>query len=246
MPADLLVTRFPNGVTNNAEDSLFANMSVLDPTKFHTFYDDFDSYVVQDGSTSPLVQWTETLNSGTIAQTPVNGGALLVTLANTDEAITQAQRTSATYLLTVGKKTFFKARLKTANIALTDILIGLAVIDTTLIAASAVGCTDFMGFFKAATDTTLSFYTRLDASTGSNSATGIGTLVADTYYTVSFYYDGVDKAYYAFNDVPIGSVSAAAAYLPNTQLAPSFCFGQEGTAGANTATVDYIFVSQER
>ncbi len=244
--ANLLVTRFPNGVTNNAENNPFADMGQLDPTKFHTFFDDFDGYIVQDGSTSPLVQWTETLNSGSIAQTAVNGGALLVTLANTDEAITQAQRTSATYLLTAGKKTFFKARLKTANVALTDILIGLAVIDTTLIAASAVGCTDFMGFFKAATDTTLSFYTRLDASTGSTSATGIGTLAADTYYTVSFYYDGVDKAYYAFNDVVIGSVSASATYLPNAQLSPSFCFGQEGTAGAGTATIDYIFAAQER
>lgn len=241
--ADTKTTRLPNGLTNNEVSSIFANMGQLDPTKYHTYFDDFDGYVLTDGT---QVQWTETLNSGTIAQTAVNNGAILMTLANTDEAITQVQRTLAMWLPTAGKELFFKARLKTANVILTDVLVGLAAIDTTLIAASAIGVTDFIGFFKAATDTTFTFYNRLDASTGSTSATSIGTLASDTYYTVSFYYDGVDKVYYAFDDTIVGSVDGSSTYLPNAQLSPSICIGQEGTAGAGTATVDYIFVAQER
>jgi len=236
-------TRFPYGVTNNLVSDIFANMGQLDPTKYHTYFDDFDAYILTDGTQA---QWTGTLNSGTIAQTAVNNGALLITLANTDEAITQVQRTLAMWLPTAGKELFFKARLKTANVILTDILIGLAAIDTTLIAASAIGVTDFVGFFKGATDTTFTFYNRLDASTGSTSATGIGTLANDTYYTVSFYYDGVDKVYYAFNDVIIGSVDGSSTYLPDAQLSPSICLGQEGTGGAGTGTIDYLFVAQER
>lgn len=239
-------TRYPYGVTNADPNGALSEIGQLDPTLYHTFWDDFDGLVVQDGSGTPLVQWTFTLNSGTIAQTAVDGGAVLITTANTDEAITQMQRTSATFLPTANKKMFFKARLKVANAALTDILVGLAAIDTALIAASAIDVTDAMAFFKAATDTSFTFYNRKDASTGSTSATSIGTVADNTYFTVGFYYDGVSKVYYYFNDALIGSVSGTSTYLPDAQLSPSICIGQEGTGGADTATVDYIFVAEER
>lgn len=246
MAYDLSVTRFPNGIGTTTQQDILADMKQPDPSRYHLFFDDFDGYVVQDGSTSPVVQWTETLNSGTVAMTAVNGGALLITCANTDEAITQIQRTSAGWLPTAGKKTFFKARMKVADADLTDILIGLAAIDTTLVAASAIGVTDALAFFKAATDTSFTFYNRKDATTGSTSAASIGTVANDTYFTVGFAYDGVDKVYYMFNDVVLGSVDGSSTYLPDAQLSPSICIGQEGTGGALTATIDYIMVAQER
>lgn len=240
------VTRFPYGVTNASQNGGLANMGQLDPTLYHTFFDDFDGLVVQDGSTTPVVQWTFTLNSGTIALTAVDGGAALITTANTDEAITQMQRTSATFLPTANKPIFFKARMKVANAALTDIFVGLAAIDTALIAASAIDVTDAMGFFKAATATSLTFYNRKDASTGSTSVASLGTIADNTYFTVGFYYDGVDSVDVFFNDAKVGSVSGSSTYLPNAQISPSICIGQEGTGGANTATVDYIFVAAAR
>jgi hypothetical protein len=242
--ANNLVTRFPNGVTTNDEDHPLADLKQLDPSQYHTYMEDFDAFLLTDGTAA---QWTVTAAStGTAALTAVNGGALLLTAANTDEDLIQAQRTTATWLPEAGKKTFFKARLKVSTAALTDIFIGLSVIDTSLIAASALGTTECMGFFKAATDTTLSFYNRLNGTTGSTSATSIGTVADNTYFTVGFYYDGVDKVYYAFNDVIYGSVSGSATYLPNTVMSPAVAIAQEGTDGANTGTIDYIFVAQER
>jgi hypothetical protein len=240
------VTRYPYGVSNADQNGGLSEMGQLDPTLFHTFFDDFDGLVVQDGSTSAVVQWTFTLNAGTIAMTPVDDGAVLITTANTDEAITQMQRTSATFLPTANKKIFFKARLKVANAALTDIFVGLAAIDTALIAASAIDVTDAMGFFKAATATSLTFYNRKDASAGSTSASSIGTVANNTYFTVGFYFDGVATVQYFFNDALVGSVSGSSTYLPDAQLSPSIAIGQEGTAGADTATIDYIFVAAER
>lgn len=242
--ANNIVTRTPNGLNNVSETSIVADMGQLDPTKFHTYMEDFDAFLLTDGT---VAQWTVTAAStGTAALTAVNGGALLLTAANTDEDLIQAQRTTATWIPEAGKKTFFKARLKLSAAALTDLFIGLSVIDTSLIAASAIGTTEAMGFFKAATDTSLTFYNRLDGTTGSTSAASIGTVANDTYFTVGFYYDGVDKVYYMFNDTILGSVSGSATYLPNTAMSPSVAIAQEGTAGAGTATVDYIMVAQER
>ncbi len=239
-------TRFPNGVTNAAQNGDMASLRQLDPTLFHTFWDDFDGFVIQDGSTSPIVQWTITLNSGTIDQTAVNGGNVLFTLANTDEAITQMQRTAAAWLPAVGKRTWFKSRFKLSSASLVDCFVGLSVIDTTIIAASAIDVTDAIGFFKAATASTWTLYCRKDATTGSTSQASIGGITADTYLTLSWYYDGGSKLYYGYNGVWYGALTVSSSFLPDAQLSPSICIGQEGTGGANTGTFDYIFVAQER
>lgn len=110
MIGDSNVTRFPNGLGTVDPDDLLADMKAPDPTQYHTYFDDFDSLVVQDGSVTPVVQWTLTLNAGTIALAQVNHGAILMTLANTDEAITQMQRTAASYLPTAGKKTVLQSQ----------------------------------------------------------------------------------------------------------------------------------------
>lgn len=242
--ANNVVTRTPNGLTNVAEDNILADMGQLDPTKFHSYMEDFDAFLLTDGTTA---QWTVTAGStGTAALSAANNGTLVLTSANTDEDLIQAQRTNATWLPVAGKKTFFKARLKVLTAAATDFFVGLSVVDTSLISASAIGTTECMGFFKAAAATTCTFYNRLDGTTGSTSASSIGTVADDTFFTVGFYYDGVDKVYYAFNDVILGSVSGAATYLPNTVMTPSVALAQEGTPGAQTLTLDYIFVAQER
>lgn len=242
--ANITVTRTPNGLTNVSETDICADMGQLDPSKFHTYMEDFDAFLLTDGTTA---QWTVTAAStGTAALAAANNGTLVLTAANTDEDLIQAQRTTATWLPVAGKKTFFKARLKVLTAAATDFFVGLSVVDTSLIAASAIGTTECMGFFKAAAASTCTFYNRLDGTTGSTSAASIGAVADDTFFTVGFYYDGVDKVHYAFNDVILGSVSGAATYLPNTVMTPSVALAQEGTPGAQTLTLDYVLVAQER
>lgn len=240
-----LVTRFQNGVSTAADGTALSMFPAPDPTKYHVFFDDFDTRVTTDGTTAV---WTTTLAStGTAAIAAANNGTLVVTNANTDEDYNQTQMTTATWLPSVSKKFWFKARLKVSEAALTDAFIGLAAIDTTLIAASAIGVTDAIAFFKAATATSWTAYVRKDASTGSTSTASLGTVTSDTFTTLGMYYDGEGTMYLYVDDVLVDTVdSISSTYWPNAQLTPSIAFGQEGTGGATIGTVDYVFFAAER
>ena len=45
---DSQVTRMPNGMTNNGQDSIFADLAALDPTQAHVYMQDFDTYTAAD------------------------------------------------------------------------------------------------------------------------------------------------------------------------------------------------------
>ena len=66
-------SRFSNGLNTSSGNTPLNMMGQLDPTKFHTFFDDFDTFTAAN--------WTIT-NVGvtpTIAVTAVEGGAILQT-----------------------------------------------------------------------------------------------------------------------------------------------------------------------
>lgn len=243
--ANPLVTRFPNGVTDNNDANILASFGQFDPTKYHVVFQDFDTRTATDGTT---VQWTDTVNLGTIAVAAANNGTLVMTCANTDEALCQTQMTTASWLPDIAKKFWFKARAKVSSGVLADMFLGLSVIDTTLIAASAMGMTDAIGFFKAATDTSWTVTVRQDATTGALNTTTIadGSITADTFFTVGLYYDGNGTLYYMVNDSVLGTASPTSSYWPNAQMSPSLAVCQEGTAGANLMTVDYVLFAAER
>ena len=62
-------TRYPNGVTNVAANSILGAYGAPDPTRFHEFFDDFDRFVAAD--------WTITkTGTGTTALFAEDGGVL--------------------------------------------------------------------------------------------------------------------------------------------------------------------------
>lgn len=228
------VTRFPGGVTNVAENDLFADLVMPDPTKFHTYFDDFDNYTAGD--------WvvTETQAGATQALTAGDGGLLLLTNSAADDDLVALQKTPAAFAFTAGKKVFFKARFKVSDATQSDFVIGLQVVDTT-----PLDVTDGVYFLKADGSTDLSVVCRKNASTGSTSASSIATIADDTFITVGFYYDGESKVFYSIDGVVKGSLDASSAYLPDTTCTVSFAI-QNGEAVAKTMTVDYVFVADER
>lgn len=228
------VTRLVNGVTNVADNNIFADMGQLDPTKFQTFFDDFHQNPV-------AADWTITkVGTGTTALADINGGALLITNSAGAADSVYMQRIGRSFLMTSGKKVFFKARVKMSSATLCGVLVGLQINDTT-----PVDATDGIYFLKTAAAAPIDIFVRKDATTGSNTVAGIATAVADTFVELGFFYDGVDKVYYSVDGVVKGSLSAAAAYLPDAQLSVSFGL-LNGSAVAHTAHFDYIFVAQER
>lgn len=229
-----LVTRFPNGVTNVADNALFADMVQPDPTKFHTFFDDFDTYTAGDWTV------TETQAGATQALTAGDGGLLLLTNTAADDDLVALQKNPAAFTFTAGKKTFFSCRFKVSDATQSDVVIGLQVVD-----ATPLDVTDGVYFLKADGSTAISVICRKDASTGSTSASSIATLANDTFIELGFAYDGEGKVYYEVNGNVVGSLDASSSYLPDTTCTVSFAI-QNGEAAAKTMTLDYIYVAKER
>lgn len=228
------VTRFPAGVTNVAETDIFADLTMSDQTKYHTYYNDFDTYTAGD--------WvvTETQAGATQALTAGDGGLLLLTNSAADNDLNALQKTPAAFSFTAGKKAFFKCRFKVSDATQSDVVIGLQVVDTT-----PLDVTDGIYFLKADGANTVDFICRKNATTGSTSASAVTSLADDTFITLAFYYDGESKVYYAVDGSVKGSLDASSSYLPDTVTTVSFAI-QNGEAAAKTMTVDYVFAAIER
>lgn len=232
-------TRFINGVATVPKTNPLGMFGLPDPTEWHVYFNDFDTYVAGD--------WTVTaVGAGTQALTDIDGGGLLLTNAAADNDSIELQKVGESFLLAAGKRAFFKARLKVSDATQSDFLIGLAVTDTTLQGAvSGAGVTDGIFFNKDDGDALLDVQCQKNATTGQTRGVGIATVVADTFLTVAWAYDGVNEVKYFVNNVHLGTLDASSTYLPDTDLTVSVAV-QNGEAVAKTMTVDYIFAALER
>ena len=226
-------THFPNGVTNAQLNAAFKDLLFPDPTLFHTYFNDFDTYTASD--------WvvTETGAGGTQALTAGDGGLLLITSDALDNDGNVLQKTPAAFAMAAGKKAWFSARLAMEKATQSDLQVGLVIVDTTPLDA-----TDGIYFEKLDGTATISIVCRKNATTGSTSAS-VGTLVAATQTVLQWYYDGAGRLYFGQDGQQTGSIDVAN-YLPDaTNLTVSIA-AFNGEAGAATTTVDYVFAAVER
>lgn len=227
-------TRFPSGVTNVEKAANTGMMGQPDPTKFHTYFNDFDTYVAGD--------WTITTTeagagSATEALTDADGGVLLITNDNADNDADFFQKNGESFSLESGKKLWFKAKFKVSDATQSDFVMGLQITDTT-----PLDVTDGIFFQKDDGDTNLDFYVEKDNT--ATSAAAISTVADDTYVTVGFYYNGSDEVQYFVDDVKLGTL--ATTNLPDDEVL-TISFGiQNGEAAAKTMSVDYILAVKER
>ena len=237
-----MTTRFPNGVSTAAINSVLFNSPNPDPTKVYTYFDDFNQYVAGD--------WTVTRVGTTPTEALTDGsfGELLLTVSAADNDSDQLQKKGESFLPVNGKKMWFKTRLKISDATQSDFLIGLAVTDTTLLGATdGDGVTDGIFFAKEDGDTNLDFHVQKDATTGQLSTAAFSTIGTD-YVTLGWEFDG--KRYFKVykDDVHITTVDITttfATYMPDTELTVSFAI-QNGEAVAKTMTIDYIYAAIER
>lgn len=228
-----MTTRWPSGITNASPYSTLGNMGQPDPSKFHNFWDDFDTYVAADWIVTEVGTATQALTAG-------DGGQLLVTNSALAPDSSYQQNLVASFLLEAGKRAFFKARFKVSEALQSIIQLGLIVADTTPLDA-----TDGIYFMKDDGDAQLDVYVRKNATTGSTSATNIATVASDTFMSVGWEYDGKSAVRVFVNDVHVTTLDGSSTYLPDTVLAVSFGVGN-GEAVAKTMTMDYIFAAKER
>jgi hypothetical protein len=229
--ANLLVTRFPNGVTNVGEDSPFADLAMPAPTKFHTYYEDFDYYVAANWTV------TETQAGATQALTDGDGGLLLITNTAADNDLVALQKVGESYRFASGKELFFEARLKVSDATESDVVIGLQITDATPLDVS-----DGVFFIKADGSTSVSLLVEKNGTATTTSS--VATLANDTFISLGFYYDGASSIQYFVNGVVKGT--SVTTNLPDDEDMTVSIALQNGEAVAKTMTVDYVFVAKER
>ena len=228
-------TRFPSGIATGAKKGNTASYPMPDPTKWVTYFNDFNEYVAGD--------WTiTTTEAGSGAATEAlastsAGGLLLITNDDADNDLDFFNLKTEAFKFVAGKKTFFKSRFKVSDATQSDFVMGLQITDTTILAVS-----DGVYFLKDDGDASLDFHVEKDGS--DTTASAISTVSDATMLVAGFYYDGKSAIEYYVDDVKLGT--SVTTNLPDDEeLAVSFGI-QNGAAAAKTMAVDYIFVSQER
>jgi hypothetical protein len=226
-----MTTRFPNGVTNVGEDSLFAAMGQLAATKFHTYFEDFDYYTAANWTV------TETQAGATQALADGDGGLLLLTNSAADDDLVALQKVGESFRFEAGKKLFFEARFKVSDATQSDVVMGLQITDATPLDVS-----DGVFFIKADGSTSVSLLVEKNGT--ATTTASVATMANDTFVRLGFYYDGVSQIQYFVNGV-LGGASVTTNLVDDEDLTVSFAI-QNGEAVAKTMTVDYVFVAKER
>ena len=230
-----MTTLFTSGVTNVGADSTLGKFKAPAPHKYHTYFNDFDTYLASDWTITTTEDGT---GSATEALADGDGGLLLVTNAAGDNDHDFFQLVKEGYKYEAGKQLAFNIRFKTNDATQSDIVAGLQLTDTT-----PLDVTDGIFFLKADGAATISFIVEKDST--QSTLTLPNSLADDTFMTLGFVYDPKDQKFHVFqNNVLAGTVVSTNA-PDNEELALSFGI-QNGAAAAKTLTVDYIGASKER
>lgn len=229
------ITRLPGGFNTSRLDTIFSSMPFIDPTKFHTYDDDFDQFVAGDWTV------TETQAGATQALTAGDGGQLSLVNSAADNDVNQIQKLPAAFLPVIGKRLFMKCRFSVSDLVQSDVAIGLINVsaDATVLANSVDG----IFFLKADDANSVSIFVRQDNAAGSVTAV-VGALVAGM-NDLDAYYDGGDRVYFALNGAVVGSLTVSAAVFPNA-ITTVTATVKNGDANARTLIVDRLYVAQER
>ena len=229
-----ITTRFPNGLTNVEKNTSLGDYGAPDPTKFHTYFNDFNTFTAAD--------WTiTTVETGASSPTQsiVNSDGGILFVLNDDAASdsTFLQLTGETFKFESGKKLFFKTKMRMNLATSLSLICGLQIKDTT-----PLDVTDGVFFQSPTGNNDLNLRVEKD-DTATTSST-IAMMANNTDVEVGFMYDGVDKICYSVNNIPVSSVVTT--NLPDDEdLTVSFGI-ENGNPGAGSMSIDYIFVSKER
>ena len=230
-----MTTHFTSGVTNVTADSTFGKVKAPDPTKYHMYHNDFDTYLASD--------WTITTTEGgsgnaSEALGDGDGGLLVITNDDADDDNDFLQLVKEGFKYEAGKQLAFKARFKTSDADASDVVMGLQLTDT-----SPLDVTDGIFFLLTDGSTTLQFIVEKD---GTQSTLDLSTAMADdTFMSVGFVYTPADQKFHVYqNNVEVGTVVNTNA-PDDEELTVSFGI-QNGAAAAKVLTGDYVTAMKER
>jgi hypothetical protein len=214
-------TRFPDGVTNVSEVSMFADLRQLSPTQYHTYWEDFDYYTEAD--------WSGSAPDASLAD--ADGGVLDVVKG--DAGSTTISKVGKSFQLEVGKRLWMECRFKVADVD-QGFFVGLGLADSEY---------SIFGFAKTQT------YVPPDPDPVQIQGFFIGTaptalnlpLEDDTYIVLGASVDELGVVRLFVNGQ---FVTVASGTNPPAAVAPSF--GAFAITGPQTLSVDYFLAVKER
>lgn len=227
-------THFSSGVTNVSANDPLAPLKTMDPTVYHAWFNDFDTYTAGDWTV------TETQAGATQAITAGDGGLLALVNTAADNDVNQLQLVQETFRWASTKDFIMKARFKVSDATQSDLLIGLAITDTSMLETLP---TDGIFFYKADGSTSLLSSIRKD---GTSTSITTATVADDTYITVAFTYTAQTGEWRAWANGALVGVNSTSTNAPDDE---DICISigvQNGEAAAKTLTVDYLYVAKAR
>lgn len=223
---NIQMTNFDNGVNNRNAGDLFGSMAQLDPTRFHSYMEDFDYYTAGD--------WT-LVSTGSLGLHTIDGGGVRLTtgaVATNEESLL---KTTPGFEILQGQPTYFRAKIAVDEATECNINVGLA-------DSAALAPNNCIQFRKDTADVDMDVLVR-SGSADIDVDTAVATIADDVSFTVEFYWDGQDRVYYGMSGTPLGFLDVAT--LPVGPLTPTLSVFA-GAAGAVTLDLDYFFAATER
>jgi hypothetical protein len=232
-------TLFPNGVSNATPLSFegLANLRFDDPTKYHSFWDDFDRYNVTTGE-----DWTITATgAGVDDVADGDGGLLVLTNAAADNDSLFVQNRVETFFFEVGQELWWKCRFQVDDATLADVIMGLWIATAT--DPIDTPPTDGIFFRKDGGDDDIDFILRKDDAATEELA--VGTLVDDVDIELAFHYDGVGT-FEVYVDDSLVFEQTDLSDVPDDEVLTVGFGVQNSSAVARDMTVDYVLAVKER
>ena len=230
-----MTTHFTSGVTNVSGDGTLGKLKAPAPHKYHTYFNDFDTYLASDWTITTTEAGT---GSATEALADGDGGLLLLTNAAGDNDLDFLQLVKEGFKYEAGKQLAFNIRFKTSDATQTDIVAGLQLTDTT-----PLDVTDGVFFLKEDGSTSISFIVEKDST--QSTLTLPNALADDTFMTLGFVFDPKDQKFHVFQDNVLAGTVVNTNAPDDEELTVSFGV-QNGEAVAKTMTIDYVGAMKER
>ena len=189
--------------------------------------------LAQDAGSSPAGYTTTEVGTNTcVLQQSTDKGQLLITTGATENNGLQIQPIGEAFSFANRYPAYFGARFAVNDADQVDAFVGLAITDTTMLAA----CSDDLGFRTDDESAVLQFILEKDSA---ESSTSVGTLTDAGWVTVEWYYDGADYVYAYVDGTLKATVARSDENFPNDEhLTPTIAI-LTGEASANTLTVQW-------
>lgn len=167
------------------------------------------------------------------------GGVLRIVNDYGDNDSVQFQLLGEPFKLATGKPLWFEVKFRTPDPTEVDLLFGICITDTSLIA----GFSDGVVWHKDDGDASLDFKSVKNSTATAKPA--VGTLVANTWTRLAFRFDGYNTITPFLNGTEYTSQNIITNIPDDEELTVSFAI-MNGEADAKTLDIDYIKCVQER